>query len=119
MQQMIRRHTVSFQHAFEGLIWAFRSQPNFRVHALCAFVVILVGLYVQLAVFEWVLLIFMILWVLTAELINTALEAMTDLISSQWHEQAKIAKDVSAAMVLVSAIGSLFVGALLFIPKFF
>ena len=57
--------------------------------------------------------------VFVAEMVNTSIEAMVDLITTEWREDAKIAKDVSSGMVLMAVIGSIIVGALIFLPHFF
>lgn len=110
-------HTISFQHAVEGIITAFKSQPNFRVHALAAVVVVMAGWYWQLNSSEWAVLVFTIALVVVAELINTAVEATVDLLVEQHNHYAKIAKDVAAGAVLVSAVASVIVGIFIFLPK--
>ncbi len=65
---------------------------------------------------ECAILALTIVFVLVCELVNTAIEAFVDLLSSEWQGQAKIAKDVSAGMVLAGAIGSIFVGLFIFMP---
>lgn len=117
MRNIIQRHHISFKNAWAGIYWAFTTQPNFRVHLSLALLAVCIGLYVQLAAFEWILLIFTIFWGLAAEMINTALEAMTDLITQEWREQAKIAKDVAAGMMMLVSLGAVFVAAFLLLPK--
>lgn len=70
-----------------------------------------------MSVLEWTIIVFTIVLGLSAELINTALEAMTDLITSQWRKEAKIAKDVAAGMMLTVAFGALVVAAFILGPK--
>ncbi len=110
-------HTISFKHAVDGIKHAFNSQPNFQIHCIIALLVLIAGWYFQLTVTEWGLLIFTIFWVLISEMMNTAVESMVDLITAEYREQAKIAKDVAAGMVLLGAIGSVIMGAIIFIPK--
>ena len=110
-------HQIGFNHAWEGIKYAFSTQPNFRVHGLLATIALLLGVWLGLNSLEWLVLVFTICMVLIAEMVNTALESMTDLIEEKYHVKAKIAKDVSAGMVLVSAISSLIVGLIIFVPK--
>jgi undecaprenol kinase/diacylglycerol kinase (ATP) len=117
MQNPFRIHRVSFKHAFDGFIYAIRTQPNFRFHLLATFVAILLGIYFSVNSTEWLILIFTINTVLVAEMINTAIESMVDLITEERREAAKIAKDVSAAMVLVSATLAVAVAVFIFLPK--
>lgn len=113
------RHTTvkSFRYAFQGLNTAVRNEPNFRIHIVMAILALMVGYFLKLTSIEWLFLTFTIFYVLTFELLNTVLEAMVDLVSPEISPSAKIAKDVSAACVLLGAFMSIIVGASLFIPK--
>lgn len=113
----MKYHTISFRHAFAGIFYTFRSQPNAIIHTFFALIAILAGFIFALNYLEWLILLFTIVLVFVAEMINTALESMTDLITSQYHQQAKVAKDVSAGMVLIATLGSLIVGLVIFLPK--
>lgn len=117
MREAIRKHHISFKNAFSGLRWAFTSQPNFRVHFLLSFAALLLGWWLGLTAVEWTILVFTIFWGLAGEMINTSIEALTDLITREWYEEAKIAKDVAAGMMLTIAMGSIVVAGFLFIPK--
>lgn len=112
-------HHISFKYAWEGIKYAFTTQPNFQVHAFFSLITIVAGIYFNLSSIEWLILAFTITLVIVSEMINTALESMTDLIHEKHHLKAKIAKDVSAGMVLVSAIAAVIVGLTIFIPKIF
>ena len=117
MLKTLRKHHISFKNAFEGLSWAFRTQPNFKIHAICALIAIGVGWYVELSSLEWILLLFVIVWGISAELVNTALESVVDLITTEWRREAKIAKDVSAGAMLTVAVGAIIFAFFLLIPK--
>ena len=116
MREILRKHTISFRNAGFGLIWAIRTQPNFRVHLVLSALAVLLGLFFNIKPIEWAIIIFTIVLGLSAELINTALESMTDLITKEWREEAKIAKDVSAGMMLTVAMGAAVVALLIFWP---
>jgi diacylglycerol kinase (ATP) len=116
MKAFIQRHTISFKYAFEGLFWAFRTQPNFRIHFTLSALAILAGLFFGITRTEMLIIIFTILLGLMGEMINTSLEAMTDLISTEWHKEAKIAKDVGAGMMLLAAIGAVIIAVYIFTP---
>lgn len=113
------RHTTlrSFKYAFTGLHTAIVNEPNFRIHVTIAAFALILGVILRLNTLEWLLLAFTIFYVLTLELLNTVLEAMVDLVSPEITPIAKIAKDVSAACVLLAAFMSLIVGFALFLPK--
>jgi len=113
---MRRFHHISFKHAWDGLVYIFESQPNMRVHSLATILVLVAGFYFHITQTEWLILLFTIILVLITEMVNTSLESMTDLITETYHKQAKITKDVSAAMVLIAAIASVAVGVTIFLP---
>lgn len=117
--EVLRKHHISFKHAFDGIIWAFRTQPNFKVHTTLSLAAILLGLYLKVTFIEITILVLTIVFGLGVEMVNTSIEAMTDLISTQQHQSAKIAKDVAAGMVLLTAIGAVIVGCFIFLPKIF
>lgn len=117
MKELIRKHHISLKNAVSGLVWALSTQPNFRIHLFLATIAVLIGWYVELAWGEWVLIIFTIFWGLSGEMINTAIEALTDLVTTEWRREAKIAKDVSAGMMLTIALGTILVASVLLLPK--
>ena len=116
MQEILKRHHISFKNAFAGIWWAFGVHPNFRVHGLFALAALGLSAYFRITHIEFIVVVFTIVLVFVAEMINTSIESMTDLITKEWRQEAKIAKDVSAGMTLVVAFGALVVGLVLFIP---
>lgn len=114
---IIRRHHISFKNAFSGLKWAFTTQPNFRVHVTLAILALWVGFWLQVSFVEMTILVLTIVFGLGVEMVNTAIETMTDLITTEYKQQAKIAKDVAAGMMLLVAIGTAVVACLIFIPR--
>ena len=115
--EKIRKHHISFTNALSGLVWALRTQPNFKVHLLFSLIAIILGLFLKISYLEMIVIIFTIVLGLSAEMINTAIEEITDLVTKEWREEAKIAKDVSAGMMLLTAVGAALVGLLIFLPK--
>ncbi len=114
MREILRKHTISFKNAYNGLRWAITSQPNFRVHLVLSAIAIGLSWFFRITRTEFAIIIFTILLGLTAELINTALESMTDLITKEWREEARVAKDVSAGMMLTTAIGAVIIAIVVF-----
>jgi diacylglycerol kinase len=105
----------SFGFAFEGLKLAFKQEPNFRIHIIAAFLITAAGIFFNISILEWVILTFTISFVIIAELINTAVESLVDIVSPEIKNEAKIAKDVLAAAVFVTALLAIVVGLLLFV----
>ena len=106
----------SFGHAFRGLAILLRSQHNARIHAVATILVVAAGVLFGFSPVEWALIALAIVCVWVAEALNTAIEFVADLASPEHHPLAGKAKDVAAGAVLVAAIGSLIVGALVFGP---
>lgn len=109
--------TKSFYFAFQGLKTAIFQEPNLRIHVVAGTLAVTLGITLGLTIYEWLLLTFTIFYVITLELLNTVLEAMVNLVSPEVSPYAKVAKDVSAACVLLAACMSVIVGTALFLPK--
>jgi diacylglycerol kinase (ATP) len=108
----------SFNNAFEGVIYAIKTQRNIRLHFIATGGVLILSLLLQLTKLEFLILIITIAFVIVTEMINTALEVTVDLITQEYHPLAAIIKNVAAGAVLVAAIIALIVGYLIFVPKF-
>jgi diacylglycerol kinase (ATP) len=108
---------ASFSYAFAGIGYLFRTQRNAQIHSAISIMVIVAGVLFRIERLEWLAIVLTIMLVLAAEGINTAIEAVVDLASPQRHPLAKIAKDVAAGTVLITAIGAVVVGILIFMPR--
>jgi diacylglycerol kinase (ATP) len=111
-----RKLIDSFKYAAEGVWFAFSNNQNLQIHVAVAILVAAMSVVFRINGFEMGILGVIILLVIAAEMINTAIEEMVDLITNEHRREAKIAKDVSAGMVLVTATGSVIVGILIFLP---
>lgn len=107
----------SFNCSFEGLIHAFRTQRNMRLHFLAAAMVLILSLWIPLNKMEVLILFFTIALVLMAEMFNTAIETAIDLITQEYHPLAKVAKNVAAGAVLIASVNAMVVGYLIFYPR--
>lgn len=116
---MKRKRTLleSFDNAINGIIIAFKSQRNMKIHFLTAFLVLFFTIVFKLNKIETVIILICIGFVITAELINTAIENTIDLMAKDFEPKAKIAKDVAAGAVLVTALLALTIGYFLFYDK--
>ena len=110
-----RRHDLgaAFRYAFAGLFAAWRTERNVRIHAVVAAAVIVAGAVLRLPAAGWAIVFLTIALVVSAELLNAAVESVVDLVSPEDHPLAKRAKDVAAAAVLVAAAGAVAVGCCL------
>jgi diacylglycerol kinase (ATP) len=110
---------ASFYCAIEGILWSVRTQRHMRYHLLASIGLLLVALFFHVSTFEFILLLLAAVLVLIAELINTALEVVVDLVSPEYHPLARRAKDVAAGSVLVASIGAAVVGYVALSSYFF
>jgi diacylglycerol kinase (ATP) len=107
----------SFGYAFSGIVKAFKSEPNFRIHIIAATLSLVAAFFLNFAAYEWLILVFAILLVIILELVNTAIETVVDMVSPRYSLKAKVVKDVSAAAVMIAAFMAILVGIILFLPK--
>jgi diacylglycerol kinase len=117
MRNFTRGRLFSFKYAFSGLRYVVQSQRNAWIHAGITIGVLLLAVLFKITLIEWGILLLAIGMVWTAEIFNTALEVLVDLASPETHPLAKIAKDTSAAAVLVSAIISVLIGLVILLPR--
>ncbi|MDO5557442.1 MAG: diacylglycerol kinase family protein [Clostridia bacterium] len=119
MKAEVKKIKNSFKYAIEGFISSFKSERNMKVHIAIMLFVILAGLLFKINCLEWVICIILFAMVITGELFNTAIETVVDMVMPEKNEKAKLAKDISAAAVLVLTIGAAIIGLIIFIPKIF
>lgn len=115
-QNELYSRAKSFQYAYEGWWYVIRTQHNAWIHTTVSILVLAIGLWLRLPVRDWAVLILAMMAVWIAEFMNTALEALVDMATEEFHPLAKIAKDVAAAAVLVGAVGAALVGLLILGP---
>jgi diacylglycerol kinase len=108
----------SVGYAVEGVKTFFKTQHNAWIHLFFALIVLIAGILMKVNLNEWCWLVVSIGLVYITEMINTAVEFLTDLVSPQIHPLAKKVKDVSAAAVLIAAVTSVIIGLIIFVPKF-
>ncbi|QQS61087.1 MAG: diacylglycerol kinase [Candidatus Moraniibacteriota bacterium] len=113
---MLRLFLKSFHHAFSGLQYAYRHERNFRIECFFALVVIIALFSFPMDVWKQVILIIMIGWVLSAELANTIVERIVDMVKPKLHPYVRVIKDLMAATVLLSSVFALIVGILIILP---
>ena len=116
MKTFLLSRLASFRHAFRGWWYVLQTQHNAWIHGLVAAAVIILGLWLGLPVRDWAVLVLTIAMVFTAEFINTAIEAVVDLATTEHHPLAKVGKDVGAAAVLIAALAAVLVGLLILGP---
>ncbi|MCG8338283.1 MAG: diacylglycerol kinase family protein [Proteobacteria bacterium] len=109
----------SINHAIEGIKIVLLTQHNAWIHAFATLLVVIAGILFSVSKTEWIWLIIAIVMVWVAEALNTAFELLCDVTSPEFHPIVKKSKDVAAGSVLISAIGSIIIGALVFLPRIY
>ncbi|GAB4399123.1 MAG: diacylglycerol kinase family protein [Microscillaceae bacterium] len=112
-----KKRARSFVYAFRGMAYVLRTQHNAWIHLFFTLLVLGFGFFFWVSPIEWALLALAIGSVWAAEAFNTALEALVDLVSPQYHRQAEIAKDAASGAVLWLALSAAAVGFCIFLPK--
>lgn len=105
----------SFINACNGICQAFKSERNMKIHSAATVLVIAMGIFLNLDNISWMALTFAIGLVFICELINTAIENLTDMVTDEFSEQAGKVKDISASAVMVSACVSVIIGIIVFL----
>ncbi len=116
-QKGIKKFLNSFNYPIKGLRYAYKNEQNLAVDVGVALLVVIFGFLFRINKYEWAILVLTIGLVISCELINTAIEAVVDLVTEEYHPLAKVAKDTSAAAVLVFAMVAVVVGLIIFLPK--
>ena|SRR3989338_5423038 len=114
---MIKKHHLSFKNAFNGIKWALRTQPNYKVHIFFSLLALFMSWFFNISQIENIIIFLLIIIGFVIETINTGIEATTDAITKQTRDEIRIAKDVSAAAMLIFACGAVLIAGYIFIPK--
>ncbi|MFO7153474.1 MAG: diacylglycerol kinase [Caldicoprobacter oshimai] len=104
----------SFNNAIKGLIHGFKAERNIKIHFVIALLVLIAAVLADLSKLEVILLFITIAMVIAAELFNTAIERMIDMVHPDYHPLAEAAKNMAAGAVLVTAAGAMMVGYIIF-----
>lgn len=115
---MIRLNRLfkSCSYAIKGLFKTFREEQNLKIQTLASLAVLILGIYFSISRMEWIVLTLVVCLVLTAEITNSAVERITDVLKPRINTYVKEIKDIMAAAVLMSSIAAVIVGVIIFWP---
>jgi diacylglycerol kinase (ATP) len=113
----LKKFLRSFGYAFSGIRELFKSEQNARIHLLISIGVVLAGFFLKISPVEWCIILLCIALVTAAEAFNTVLEKLTDHNFPQYHETARVVKDIAAGAVLICALMAACCGIIIFLPK--
>lgn len=106
----------SIRYALEGLLLLLKTQYNAWIHLLATIIVVLAGFYYEITATHWAIITLTIFSVWVAETLNTAFEYLCDVTNPEFHPLVKKAKDISAGAVIISALGAIIIGLIIFLP---
>jgi len=115
----IKRLIKSFKYALKGFVKVFKEEQNLRIQSGVAILSIVMAIIFKISRLEWIALFFVILAVLLAEIINSAIERITDVLKPRIDNYVKEIKDIMAAAVMLASISAVIVGLIIFIPHIF
>lgn len=118
MRSFLRGRLRGFGFAIKGAFMLLRNEASIQVQAVIAVLVTIAGFYFNLSTTEWMMQIFAIGLVMSAEGLNTAIEEMANFVHPDFHKKIGYIKDVSAGAVFFSALTAIIIGCLIYIPKF-
>ncbi len=107
----------SIGHALDGIEYTINHERNFKIELFFAIAVTIMSFILKVSIIEWGILVLVISMVLALEMINTAIERCVDLVTKEYKELAKNAKDIAAGAVLVMSMFSVVIGIIIFLPK--
>jgi diacylglycerol kinase len=113
----IKRFFNSIKNSINGLKYAYIHEQSLTLHAFLTILVLVSGFYFHISKMQWAILVIVMTIIIVTELINTAIEATVDLVTNEYHNLAKIAKDCASAAAFVSSLLALSLYLYVFLPK--
>ncbi|MBR1542276.1 MAG: diacylglycerol kinase family protein [Bacteroidaceae bacterium] len=119
MSYDFKKQMKSFTFAWKGIMTCAGHEQNITFHLIAAILVVAAGFFLDISHTEWMVVIICVGMVIAAELFNSAIERLVDLVSPDWNKIAGEVKDIAAGAVLVTAIAAAIVGLIVFVPYLF
>ena len=113
----IKDYFYSTKYSIEGLLYAYKNEKSLWMHGFCSIIAICLGIIFKITLVQWSMILISLGIILAIELLNTAIEAVVDMITLEYHPLAKIAKDCGSAATFVAVLIGLIISAFIFIPK--
>ncbi len=116
---MIKKFFFSLKCAGNGLITVYKEEQNFKIEFILGIIAVILGIFLEITKTEMIFIIICIILVMTAEIVNTAMEDLCDKVEPNQNEKIGKIKDIMAGFVLITSLGSLIVACMIFLPKFY
>lgn len=114
----LKRFIASIKNSINGLIYAYLNEQSLMLHAFLTILVLVSGFYFHISKMQWAILVVVMAIIIIAELLNTAIEAVVDMVTDKYHPLAKVAKDCASAAAFIASILALGLYLYVFLPKF-
>lgn len=114
----VKRFIASIKNSLNGLIYAYLNEQSLTLHAFLTIIVLISGFYFHISKMQWAILVVVMAIIMIAELLNTAIEAVVDMVTDKYHTLAKVAKDCASAAAFIASILALGLYLYVFLPKF-
>ena len=115
---LVRNVLNKCKYSYQGLAYCFQNESSFLIEAICACLVIIMGIIFDITFLEWVIAFGSLCLITIIELINTAIEATVDMVTEEYNEYAKIAKDCGSAATGIMTLLAILVNLIIFVPYF-
>lgn len=116
MPEKVQRLINSFRAAWRGLVYIYKNERNFRLQIIIGIITAVLSFYFPLRSWEQVVIFLLIIAVLIMEMLNTVVENLMDLLKPRLHQYVEVIKDIMASAVLLTSLGALIIGAIIFFP---
>lgn len=116
-KRSIKRFIYSVKNSLDGLVYAYTNEQSLTIHTVIIVLVLLSGFYFNATRTQWAVIVIVMVMIVVAELINTAIEAVVDLVTKEYHPLAKVAKDCASAAVFVSSLLAACLYIYVFLPQ--
>ncbi len=113
----IKRFIYSIKYSLDGLVYAYSNEKSLAIHGVCSIISILLGFLLNISHMQWSLILVSLTVILAFELVNTAVEACVDMVTVEYNELAKVAKDCCSAASFVMSLAGGVISAIIFVPK--
>ena len=108
----------NFVFSWQGLVYAYKHEKSMWIHAVLSIITVIMGLFLHLRGIEWLIIMIVLGAILSIELLNTGIESVVDMVTHDYHELAKVAKDTGSAATFVASLIGVATILSIYIPKF-
>ena len=113
----IKHYFYSTKYSMDGLLYAYKNEKSLWMHGFCTIIAVCLGIIFRISLVQWSMILISLGVILSIELLNTAIEAVVDMVTLEYHPLAKIAKDCGSAATFIAVLMGIIISGFVFIPK--